>query len=71
MQAGSSAGDSWRSRVNDEVRTVDCGELSRSGDELRQSDWVEQNATVQPGLTPYHTHAHERYSSIESCPRAR
>ena len=25
----------------------------------------------QPGLTPYRAHAHKRYSSIVSCPRAR
>ena len=25
----------------------------------------------QPSLTPYRAHAHERYKSIESCPKAR
>ena len=27
--------------------------------------------SVQPGITPYRAHAHKRYLSIESCPRAR
>ena len=33
--------------------------------------FYQQQLVVQRGLTPYRGHAHKRYSSIESRPRAR